>query len=75
MVEVALEHELLETHVLGDHRVDVESVEQDQNDQKDGEDYVVGLSENGDHVGLPHDADKRGVLIVDDLQEVVSQRS
>lgn len=71
MVEVAFKDELLETHVFGDHRVDVECVEENQDNQQHWEDDVVGLSEYWNNIGFTHHSNERCVSIVDYLQKVV----
>lgn len=73
MIEVAFENELLEAQLLGDHRVDVECVEKDEDYHKDGKNDVVSFTKDGNNVGFSHHIDEGCISIVDNLQKIVPE--
>ena len=75
MVEIALEDEFFESQVLGQEGVNVQGIEENQNDQEDWENNIVGFAKDWNNISLTHDVQERCVLVVDDLKEVVSQGS
>lgn len=74
VLERALELELLKAEHLGDHGKDVEDVDHYQNDEKNGEDNIESLSENGYDVCFSHNLRKGCFSIIDYLKEIIAER-
>jgi hypothetical protein len=67
VAEIAFEFEFLQVEHTSYEGINIEDVDDDEQNQKDGKNIIEGLSEHRNYISFPHHSRKRCLLTIDYL--------